>query len=123
MADPRQVAVERAVREAALALLARDQTVVEVVAALTKAVADDASAEMTPRESIAAARQSRQGKMVAELVRLEQEGRGRSAAMLVARRFANDPRDMVEVESLARKLRRWRSKNSGQRPVANFQIG
>jgi hypothetical protein len=108
--DPRQASVERAVKAAALALLARDQTVAEVVAALTNAVVGDVPADITPRESVAAVRQSRREKMVAELIRLEQEGRGRPAAMLVARKFASDPRDPVEVESLARKLRRWRAR-------------
>jgi hypothetical protein len=108
--DQRRASVERAVKAAALALLARDQTVAEVVAALARAVATDAPADVTPREDAAAARQSRREKMGAELDRLEQSGRGRSAAMLVARKFAGDPLDPVEVESLARKLRRWRGR-------------
>jgi len=56
--------------------------------------------------------------MVAELVRHEQEGRGRAAAMLVARKFAGDPLDPIEVESIARKLRRWRRKKFGHCPDA-----
>jgi hypothetical protein len=117
--DPRQAAaIERAVRAAALALLARDRTVAEVVAALTDAVAGEVPADITPRESVAAVRQSRREKMVAELIRLEQEGRGRPAAMVVARRFAADARDPVEVASLARKLRRWRREKNGQCPVS-----
>jgi hypothetical protein len=106
--DPRLIAIERAIRGAALALLGRDQTVAEVVAALTNAVAGNAPADVTPRESVAAVRQSRREQMVAEVLRLEVQRRGRNAAMLVARKFASDPLDMVEVESLARKLRRWR---------------
>jgi hypothetical protein len=116
--DPRQAAVERAVKTAAMALLARDQTVAEVVAALTDAVAGEMPADVTPRETVAAVRQSRREKMVAELIRLEQEGRGRPAAMLVARKFASDPLDPIEVESLARKLRRWRREKNGHCPVA-----
>jgi L-serine deaminase len=48
MSDPRRASVERAVNAAALALLARDQTVAEVVAALTNAVAGDIPADVTP---------------------------------------------------------------------------
>jgi hypothetical protein len=116
--DTRQAAVERAVKAAALALLSRDQTVAEVVAALTAAVAGDVPADITPRESVAAVRQSRQEQMVVELVRLERQDRGRAAAMLVARKFAADARDPIEVASLARKLRRWRREKNGQCPVA-----
>lgn len=92
-------------------MLARDRTIAEIVAALTK-VAGDGTADLTPREMAETTRKSRREKMLAALVRLEQEGRGRSAAMSVARDFANDRRDAVEVESLARKLRRWRRKIS-----------
>jgi hypothetical protein len=117
--DRRHAAVERAVRAAALALLARDQTVAEIVAALADAVGADVPADnITPRESVAAVRQSRREQMVVELERLEQEGRGRPAAMLVARKFAAEARDPVEVASLARKLRRWRREKNGHCPVA-----
>jgi hypothetical protein len=116
--EPRQPAIERAVRTATLALLARDQTVAEVVAALTEAVADEVPADITPRESVAAVRKLRRDTMVSELIRLEQEGRGRLAAMLVARKFASDPLDPIEVESLATKLRRWRREKNGQCPVS-----
>jgi hypothetical protein len=114
----RQAAVERAVKAAALALLSRDRTVAEVVAALADAVSADVPADTTPRESVAAVRQSRRERMVTELIRLEQKGRGRPAAMLVARKFASDPHDPIEVESLARKLRRWRREKNGHCPVA-----
>jgi hypothetical protein len=42
--------------------------------------------------------------------------------MLVARKFAGNPRDPIEVESLARQLRRWRRKN-GQCPFVVSKIG
>jgi hypothetical protein len=116
--DPRQPAIERAVKAAALALLARDLTIAEVVAALSDAVAGEMDSGVTPRESVAAVRQSKRERMVAELVRLEQDGRARASAMVVARKFASDPRDPVEVESLARKLRRWRCEKNGQCPVS-----
>ena len=48
--DPRRPAIERAIRTATLALLARDQTVAEVVAALTDAVADEVPPDITPPE-------------------------------------------------------------------------
>jgi hypothetical protein len=115
--DPHHAIIERAVRAAALALWAREQTVAEVTAALAAAVASDAPADITPRERVAEARHARREKMVAEVIRLEREGRGRSAVMLVARKFAHDSLDAVELESLARALRRWRKK-IGQCPVA-----
>src|SRR5437016_3569386 len=106
--DPRQAVVERAVRAAALALMARDQTIAEVVAALTDAVASVSPADITPREGIAAVRRSRRERMLEELARHERQGRGRDAVKLVARDFAADKHDTVEVASIARKLRRWR---------------
>ncbi len=83
-------------RAAATALLSRDTTVAEAIAAVTSAM----------------------GAGPDELVRHEQEGRGRAAAMLVARKFAGDPLDPIEVESIARKLRRWRRKKFGHCPDA-----
>jgi ribosome biogenesis protein Tsr3 len=121
--DPRHAAVERAVKTAAMALLARDRTVAEVVAALTDAVAAISPADVSPREGVAAVRQSRRNAMLAELECLIQRGRGRAAPMLVARKFAADPHDMVEVASLARKLRRWRREKNGHCPIAGENIG
>jgi thioesterase domain-containing protein len=121
--DPRQAAVKRAVEAAAIALLARDQTVAEVVAALTDAVASIAPADVTPREGLAALRQSRREEMLDELARYERQGRGRDAAKMVARDFAADKRDAVEVASIARKLRRWRSEKNGQCPNATSELG
>jgi hypothetical protein len=74
-------------------------------------------ADVSPRDRDAALRQSGQQEMLAELLRLEREGRGRGAAMLVARKFARDSRDPVELDSHARQLRRWRRKKSGHCPV------
>jgi len=97
-ADPRQIAVERAVKVAALARLAREIGIAEALAVIATA------GGVTPRESVAAVCQSRQQQMIVELNRLEQEGRGRAAPMLVARKFVADPRDPIEVEILARDL-------------------
>jgi hypothetical protein len=112
--------VERAVRSAALALLSRARSVAEVIATLASAVDAAASGAVTPRERAATARKARRDEMVAETVRLEGAGRGRTAVMSVARKFARDPLDPVEVESLARSLRRWRKKN-GHCPVVGPQ--
>jgi hypothetical protein len=114
--DPRLAAIERIVRETALKLWARDQTVTEIVEKLT--VVGAMPADITPRDGVAAVRQSRRKAMLMELERLEQEGRGSAAVMLVARKFASDPLDPIEVESLARKLRRWRREKNGQCPVS-----
>jgi hypothetical protein len=105
--DPRLAAIERAVRETALKLWARDQTVTEIVAKLT--VVGEMPV-ITPREGVAAVRQARRDEMVAELIRREQEGRGRGAVMRIARDFAIDKFDDGEVNNLARNLRRWRER-------------
>jgi hypothetical protein len=109
----RQANIQRAVNAIAEAILARDIHISEVVAVLTAANGNTA----TPRESVAAVRQTRREQMVADLERMELEGRGRAAVMLVARRFARDPLDPIEVDSLARNLRRWRREKSGQCPI------
>jgi hypothetical protein len=116
VSDPRLAAIERVVRETTLKLWARDQTVAEIVAKLT--VVGEMLVDITPRDGAAAVRQSRRKAMLAELERIEQEGRGSAAAMLVARKFASDPLDPTEVESLATKLRRWRREKNGQCPVS-----
>ena len=103
----RQAAIQFAVKEVARRLLAREQTVADAVAMLSRAIGVQ-PAETTPRESVAAARRALQQRMIDELLRLEGEGRGREAVGMTARKFAVDPLDPVEVESLARKLRRWR---------------
>jgi hypothetical protein len=115
VSDPRLAAIESAVRETALKLWARDQTVAEIVEKLTVVGAMPVD---TPRDGAAAVRESRRKAMLAELERIEQEGRGSAAAMLVARKFASDPLDPIEVESLATKLRRWRREKNGQCPVS-----
>jgi hypothetical protein len=53
---------------------------------------------------------ARRDEMLSDLLRLEQAGRCREAPMLVARKFAHDPGNQRQVESLARKLRRWRAR-------------
>jgi hypothetical protein len=88
--DPRQAAIKRAIGAVASGQI----TKVEAFAAITSAMA------MPARET-----------MLTEVSRLEQEGRGSSAVMLVAQKYASDPTNPIAVESLARKIRRWRKKN------------
>jgi hypothetical protein len=105
--DPRLAAIERVVRETALKLWALDQTVTEIVAKLT--VVGEMPV-ITPREGVAAVRQSRREKIMAALARREQEGRRRDAVNWAARKFANDPDDDGEVKNLERSIRRWRER-------------
>ena len=111
MADPCEAAVQRAVRAASTALLARDQTIVEVVARLSEALASIAPSDTTPREAVAALKQSRKQQMLDALARYQAQGRGSSSVMLVARDFAADKHDDVELENLRRNLDRWRKGN------------
>lgn len=99
-ADPRLAVIERAIRAAATTML-----------------------DITPREALAALSRSRREQMLDELARYERQGRGRAAAMLVARNFASDKHNSVEVASLARKLRRWRDEKSGQCPNVASEAG
>jgi hypothetical protein len=73
---------------------------VEAFAAITSAI------EETPRESAAAARKSLRERMLGEYFRLLPE-MGRATATRVARKFASDRLDPVEVRNLATALRRW----------------
>jgi hypothetical protein len=121
MSAQRRDAVERAVRTVALAVEAREKSLAEVIAALTKATGE-VPADATPREAAAAARQSRRLKMVNELIRMEQQGRVRGAVSVVARDNAFDRDDQIEVDSLERQLRRWSKKRRGQCPSAVSKI-
>jgi hypothetical protein len=103
-ADAQRAAIRHTISALAAGLI----TQVEAFAAITSAVA--APADQTPRESAAAARQSRRERMLADYYRL-QPTLGRATATRVARKHANDPLDPVEVESLARLLRGWLKKN------------
>ena len=88
-------------------LLARDIGISEALAAVATAMGDkDETA--TPRELAAAGRQAHRGQVVAQIVRLEKEGRGRAAASIMARIHAVDVHDPIEVETLTNKFRRWR---------------
>jgi DNA-binding NarL/FixJ family response regulator len=102
-----QAAIRRAVRSAALALIARTQTPAQVIVALAAAVDGQVPTDVTPREAAAAARQAHLAHILAEIVRLEKDGHGRAAASILAKTHAADPRDPVEVETLANKYRRW----------------
>jgi hypothetical protein len=116
---PRLARIERILRDQALKLLERENTIAEVAAALAAAVAGEAPADLTPRERKAKARRVLREKILAELGPLEAKGQGRAAPMLLAKKFARDPRDPVEVESLARNIRNWRREKFGNIPFAD----
>jgi hypothetical protein len=90
----------------------------EALAEVASAVDGEASG-MSPRERVAEMRQSRDAQMLDELRRYEQQGRKREAAMLVAKRFAIDPRDPTEVESLAKRARRLRQRGAPSAAARN----
>ena len=105
--------IERAVRSTAEAIAMRNVTAAEAVAMLRAALGTDAApAEATPRERLAAARQATRAQMLDEMAR---HG-GPAAATETAKKFAIDPLDPLEVESLARKLRRWRRRKTDTCP-------
>ncbi len=106
--DPRQAAVELAVKTATLALLSREIGISEALAAVATAMGGTNVEMATPRELAAAGRQAHRERVVADILRLEKEGRGRAAASIVARVYAADLHDPVEVETLTNKFRRWR---------------
>jgi hypothetical protein len=60
--------------------------------------------------------------MLAEVARHEREGRGWNAVTLTARKFAADPDDDTEVQSLARRLRRWLRKSDNVRLASKKSI-
>jgi hypothetical protein len=108
LSDPRQAAVEHAVKVKALAQLAREIGIGEALAVIATAMGGTKDETATPRELAAAGRQAHRAQVVADIARLEKEGRGRAAASIVARRHAADVRDPIEVETLTNKFRRWR---------------
>jgi hypothetical protein len=61
--------------------------------------------DVSPRDRDAALRQSRQQEMLAELFRLEREGRGRGTAMRLAR--VNRQREELELQWKAAAFVRW----------------
>jgi hypothetical protein len=100
--DPRQAAVEHAVKVKALAQLAREIGIDEALKVIGAAI------DRTPREIAAAARRAYREKIVAEIMRIENEGRARSAVSAVVSGHVLDKDDPIEVESLRRKFQRWR---------------
>jgi hypothetical protein len=109
--------VKASLQSSALALVARQATVTKAVASAAAAMSVDGARGVTPREKKQIDALARRERMLAEMSRLEEEGRSREAPMLVARAFAVDRRDPIEVESLARSLRRWRKEKIGHCPV------
>jgi hypothetical protein len=121
MTDPRQAAVEHALRAASLRLLAREIGISEALAAVATALDGSRDETATPREIAAASRQTYRAQVVAQIVQFEKEGR-RAPASIVARNHAADKRDPIEVETLKNKFRRWRRK-AGKCPSAGDEIG
>lgn len=100
--DARKAAIERAIRQYANRMLDAGATASDVEDALATAARQVEDADTHDRRDA----------MLAELGRMEQAGRCREAPMLVARKFARDPGNQRQVDSLARKIRRWRQKIS-----------
>jgi hypothetical protein len=100
--------VERVVATVAAAMLARQLSAADAAAALAAAMAGAVDETATPRELAKAGRQDHRACIVAEMARLEKEGRRRDAAGILAGENAADKRDPVEVETLKNKYQRWR---------------
>jgi hypothetical protein len=100
LAPARDSAIAHAIKVNALAQLAREIGIAEALAVL--ATMDD----RTPRERAAEVRRSRRSALLSEYERLVKLGKGRNAAKMAARKFANG--DLVEEQNLARNIRRWR---------------
>jgi hypothetical protein len=87
--------VERAVRKAVTSIIEREVSITVAVRAVAVALlqGDPDPAATSPRErpSERCARQNREG--LFQMAELEADGRGRDAAMIVARRQVADPRD------------------------------
>lgn len=101
-ADPRQAAVEHALKVKALARLAREIGIDVALKVIGAAI------DRTPREIAAGARRAFRDNIVAQILRLENEGRARSAVSIVVSEHVLDKNDLIEVESLRRKFQRWR---------------
>jgi hypothetical protein len=115
-ASRRLADVQYALKAKLLAQIAREIGIAEAVA-LIKAAKEVPEAEApTPRELAADDRRAKRDEMMAELIRQEKGGSGRGAVKRIARDYALDRRDPIEVETNARNLRRWRGKNCGQCP-------
>jgi hypothetical protein len=99
---PRQTAVEHAVKVKALAQLTREIGIDEALKIIGAAI------DRTPREIAAGARRAFREKIVAEIIRIENNGRARSAVSIVVSDHVLDKNDPIEVESLRRKFQRWR---------------
>jgi hypothetical protein len=106
--DLRQDAIE-AVRAAASKALEREVSRAEAMRMLAVGIINPAVEDATTaRERKAMAAQARRDTILAEVNRLTAGGKGRAAAMIAARKFAEDSRDETEVASLADEIRRWR---------------
>src|SRR5260370_42515766 len=107
--DPRQPAIEHAIKMAATSLLAREIGIGEALAAVATVMGggtkDDETS--TPRELAAVGRQAHRAQIVGEIVRYEKEGRGLAkAALSLARVRSPDQRGPIRNETLKNKVRR-----------------
>lgn len=121
----RRTAVQHAIRAISAAQAELSLPIEQVFALLAAEANADGRNDSTPREATAAARLARREQMMDELRRRQQGGMRRGLAKSVARMFARDPLDPIEVESLRRQLHRWwrEDKKTGHCPVADQKIG
>jgi hypothetical protein len=108
-ADPAE-RIRAAVLAASSAIMARRITVEDGLRLVMAEMGGAEMSDITPREAVAETRRQRKRAMLDEMARLEADGKAVSAATLTAKKFAEDPHDATEIESLARSLRRWSRK-------------
>jgi hypothetical protein len=103
----RRLDIQHAVKVEALAKLAREIGIHEVLAKVATAIGRVNDETATPRELAAAARQAYRAQILAEMAELERRGKGRAAASIVAKEHRVDAHDPIELETLTNKYRRW----------------
>jgi hypothetical protein len=111
--------LERAIRTAVVSVLEREVPIARAVrtaaVGLLQGDPDPAAALPHERPSERCARQNREGLL--EMAELEAAGRGRDAAVVVAKRQVADPRDPAELyrrSQCLRRLRREQQRNNAQ---------
>ena len=109
MTDARAIlAAHTAVRAALVAAIEQRITVEQAVARVVSRLFHDEPAE-TDRAERPSERLRRENETaLAGMLSLETRGKSRQAALIVARRLAQNPRDPAELERLAQRFRRLR---------------
>jgi hypothetical protein len=102
--DPNYAMLKLYVRVTGRRLLGREPTPGEIQAAM--AVADPASTAIS--ESVRSVNRPRKQQVLIEMAAEESKGKRRRAAVIVAKRYARNPRDRQEIYNLSQKFRRWR---------------